>query len=319
MKCFWWGFLFILFYYFLIRPYRLKILSKSKQIRLARSGRVEAAIEIQKVWAQCICFITILLTVLHFRSRPAETSQATMAFATITWSQPHLYRPMRLANPKLTVQCSSLRTYSTKFDLRTYWTTLIAEINQKLDEAITVQYPEKIYEAMRYSVLAQGAKRAPPVMCVAACELFGGSRLAAFPTACALEMVRSFNSNSSFIAFSLSSIFILNFKLSSSGLIPPIHRGIFHFFQVNSRSHWSNYMCLRLSSVKEVIPRSVIKGRSFEYTLIKTTYFWLVKMRYWLLDTGESFFCYICGLNILSLIEATTCVIEYVYSMTLTS
>lgn len=114
-----------------------------------------------------------------------------MAFATITWSQPHLYRPMRLANPKLTVQCSSLRTYSTKFDLRTYWTTLIAEINQKLDEAITVQYPEKIYEAMRYSVLAQGAKRAPPVMCVAACELFGGSRLAAFPTACALEMVHA--------------------------------------------------------------------------------------------------------------------------------
>lgn len=98
---------------------------------------------------------------------------------------------MRLANPKLTVQCSSLRTYSTKFDLRTYWTTLIAEINQKLDEAITVQYPEKIYEAMRYSVLAQGAKRAPPVMCVAACELFGGSRLAAFPTACALEMVHA--------------------------------------------------------------------------------------------------------------------------------
>ncbi|KAA8546143.1 hypothetical protein F0562_020963 [Nyssa sinensis] len=44
---------------------------------------------------------------------------------------------------------------------------------------------------MRYSVLAKGAKRAPPVMCVAACELFGGNRLAAFPTACALEMVHA--------------------------------------------------------------------------------------------------------------------------------
>lgn len=141
--------------------------------------------------AYALSLSSILLTVLHFQSRQTETSEATMAFATITWSQPHLYRPTRLANPKLTVQCSSLRTYSTKFDLLTYWTTLIAEINQKLDEAITVQYPEKIYEAMRYSVLAQGAKRAPPVMCVAACELFGGSRLAAFPTACALEMVRS--------------------------------------------------------------------------------------------------------------------------------
>lgn len=44
---------------------------------------------------------------------------------------------------------------------------------------------------MRYSVLAKGAKRAPPVMCVAACELFGGDRTAAFPTACALEMVHA--------------------------------------------------------------------------------------------------------------------------------
>ncbi|XP_019086174.1 PREDICTED: heterodimeric geranylgeranyl pyrophosphate synthase small subunit, chloroplastic-like [Camelina sativa] len=77
---------------------------------------------------------------------------------------------------------------SSNFDLRTYWGTLMSEINQKLDEAIPVKYPAGIYEAMRYSVLAQGAKRAPPVMCVAACELFGGDRLAAFPTACALEM-----------------------------------------------------------------------------------------------------------------------------------
>ncbi|KAH0940382.1 hypothetical protein HID58_000019 [Brassica napus] len=80
---------------------------------------------------------------------------------------------------------------SNNFDLRTYWTTLITEINQKLDEAIPVKYPAGIYEAMRYSVLAKGAKRAPPVMCVAACELFGGDRLAAFPTACALEMVHA--------------------------------------------------------------------------------------------------------------------------------
>ncbi|KAL9663799.1 hypothetical protein QQ045_019190 [Rhodiola kirilowii] len=59
---------------------------------------------------------------------------------------------------------------------------------QKLDEAIQVRYPKRIYESMRYSVLAKAAKRAPPVMCVAACELFGGDWEAAFPTACALEM-----------------------------------------------------------------------------------------------------------------------------------
>ncbi|KAI8020224.1 hypothetical protein LOK49_LG04G01394 [Camellia lanceoleosa] len=34
-----------------------------------------------------------------------------------------------------------------KFDLRTYWMTLIEEINQKLDEAVPVKYPQQIYEA----------------------------------------------------------------------------------------------------------------------------------------------------------------------------
>lgn len=92
------------------------------------------------------------------------------------------------------IQCSSsvsTASESVKFDLKTYWTTLISDINQKLDEAVPVKYPNQIYEAMRYSVLAKGAKRSPPIMCVAACELFGGNRLAAFPTACALEMVSS--------------------------------------------------------------------------------------------------------------------------------
>lgn len=44
---------------------------------------------------------------------------------------------------------------------------------------------------MRYTALDKAAKRAPPVMCITACELFGGHRTAAFPTACALEMVHA--------------------------------------------------------------------------------------------------------------------------------
>ena len=94
------------------------------------------------------------------------------------------------------IRCSSAAPSSVstqdkavQFDLKTYWTSLMSQINHKLDEAILVKYPPQIYEAMRYSVLAKGAKRAPPVMCIAACELFGANRLAAFPTACALEMV----------------------------------------------------------------------------------------------------------------------------------
>ncbi|KAA8535957.1 hypothetical protein F0562_028435 [Nyssa sinensis] len=119
-----------------------------------------------------------------------------MAFSALISSSPHLYIPKRRPISQRTIRCSSsssssLSLASTKFDLRTYWTNLIGEINQKLDEAISAQYPQQIYEAMRYSVLAKSAKRAPPVMCVAACELFGGNRLAAFPAACALEMVHA--------------------------------------------------------------------------------------------------------------------------------
>ncbi|KAL6514493.1 hypothetical protein OROGR_020072 [Orobanche gracilis] len=114
-----------------------------------------------------------------------------MVFPTVITSAPHIFSP-KATRPiiRRTIRCSAA-SISPKFNLKTYWTTLIKEIDQKLDEAITVQYPHQIYEAMRYSVLAKGAKRAPPVMCVAACELFGGNRLAAFPTACALEMVHA--------------------------------------------------------------------------------------------------------------------------------
>ncbi|KAL5561264.1 hypothetical protein UlMin_031011 [Ulmus minor] len=116
-----------------------------------------------------------------------------MAFAAFP-SSSTLYLARKPKNFTLPIRCSSTsstQSVSTKFDLKKYWTTLIAEIDQKLDEAIPVKYPAQIYEAMRYSVLAKGAKRAPPVMCVASCELFGLNRLAAFPTACALEMVHA--------------------------------------------------------------------------------------------------------------------------------
>ncbi|KAJ6906847.1 geranylgeranyl reductase [Populus alba x Populus x berolinensis] len=71
----------------------------------------------------------------------------------------------------------------------TYWTTLILEINQKLDQAVPIQRSRiRFYEAMRYSVLAKGAKRAPTVMCVAACELFGGNRHDAFPSCLFIQL-----------------------------------------------------------------------------------------------------------------------------------
>ncbi|KAK9070859.1 hypothetical protein SSX86_009427 [Deinandra increscens subsp. villosa] len=113
-------------------------------------------------------------------------------FANAITSCPYIHYPKRLSLTQQKIRCSSTTSsVSANFDLKTYWSTLREEINQKLDEAIPVKYPALIYESMRYSVLAKGAKRAPPVMCVAACELLGGNRLAAFPTACALEMVHA--------------------------------------------------------------------------------------------------------------------------------
>ncbi|XP_072988344.1 heterodimeric geranylgeranyl pyrophosphate synthase small subunit, chloroplastic-like [Typha latifolia] len=90
----------------------------------------------------------------------------------------------------LSLRCSSSSTVasSSSFDLRSYWETLRSEINSELSAALPLRYPARIHEAMRHSVLSGAAKRASPVMCVAACELVGGHRSAAFPTATALEM-----------------------------------------------------------------------------------------------------------------------------------
>lgn len=77
------------------------------------------------------------------------------------------------------------------FDLRAYWASYISLIQSDLDAAIPAAYPPRIYESMRYSVLSAGAKRASPIMCIAACELLGGHRSLALPTASALEMVHT--------------------------------------------------------------------------------------------------------------------------------
>ncbi|WP_341528922.1 geranylgeranyl diphosphate synthase CrtE [Nostoc sp. UHCC 0302] len=59
-----------------------------------------------------------------------------------------------------------------------------------LDQAIPIIYPEKIYEAMRYSLLA-GGKRVRPILCLATCEMLGGTIEMAMPTACAVEMIHT--------------------------------------------------------------------------------------------------------------------------------
>lgn len=78
----------------------------------------------------------------------------------------------------------------TGFDLENYLKEHQRQVEAALDQSIAVVYPEKIYEAMRYSLMA-GGKRLRPILCLATCELMGGAIEMAMPTACALEMIHT--------------------------------------------------------------------------------------------------------------------------------
>jgi geranylgeranyl diphosphate synthase type II len=76
------------------------------------------------------------------------------------------------------------------FDLPAYLQQRQSQVEAALDRALPVTYPEKIYEAMRYSLLA-GGKRLRPILCLATCELAGGTTEMAIPTACGVEMIHT--------------------------------------------------------------------------------------------------------------------------------
>lgn len=63
-------------------------------------------------------------------------------------------------------------------------------VNKNLDKYLEIKYPPKIFESMRYSVLA-GGKRLRPVLCLEACKVLGGKIEEALPMACAIEMLHA--------------------------------------------------------------------------------------------------------------------------------
>lgn len=77
-----------------------------------------------------------------------------------------------------------------QFNLSAYLQEHQTLVEAALDRAISVVYPEKIYEAMRYSLMA-GGKRLRPILCLATSEMAGGTLEVAMPTACALEMIHT--------------------------------------------------------------------------------------------------------------------------------
>lgn len=76
------------------------------------------------------------------------------------------------------------------FDLSAYLAERKAWVEQALNQSIEVVYPETIYESMKYSLMA-GGKRLRPILCLATCEVTGGTVEMAMPTACALEMIHT--------------------------------------------------------------------------------------------------------------------------------
>jgi geranylgeranyl diphosphate synthase, type II len=63
-------------------------------------------------------------------------------------------------------------------------------VNEALDAAVPMAYPETVHAAMRYSLLG-GGKRVRPILCLASCEMMGGDEAVAMPSACAMEMIHT--------------------------------------------------------------------------------------------------------------------------------
>ncbi|MGB5592854.1 MAG: polyprenyl synthetase family protein, partial [Crocosphaera sp.] len=61
-----------------------------------------------------------------------------------------------------------------RFDLASYLKDKKQLVEAALDASLPITRPAKIYEAMRYSLLA-GGKRLRPILCLNTCELMGGT------------------------------------------------------------------------------------------------------------------------------------------------
>ena len=78
----------------------------------------------------------------------------------------------------------------TQFTLKTYLEEKKQFVERALNQSLPIDKPAKIYEAMRYSLLA-GGKRLRPILCLATVVLLGKNEEIAIPTACALEMIHT--------------------------------------------------------------------------------------------------------------------------------
>lgn len=79
-------------------------------------------------------------------------------------------------------------------ELQSYLGRQLALIEEALDRFMPAAAirPDRLHQAMRYSVLG-GGKRIRPVLMLAACEAVGGDGRQALPAACAVEMIHAYS------------------------------------------------------------------------------------------------------------------------------
>ncbi len=78
--------------------------------------------------------------------------------------------------------------------IRNYIATEAEKVESALARALPVEWqaPGVLIESMRYSLMA-GGKRLRPILTLAAAEALGGSKEAALPVACAIEMIHTYS------------------------------------------------------------------------------------------------------------------------------
>jgi geranylgeranyl diphosphate synthase, type II len=80
------------------------------------------------------------------------------------------------------------------FDCREYMKTRAKLVEQALEQYLPAsgQYPDILFESMRYSVFA-GGKRLRPILTLAVIETLGGDIHAGLPVACATELIHTYS------------------------------------------------------------------------------------------------------------------------------
>lgn len=78
------------------------------------------------------------------------------------------------------------------FDLRSWNTARLAEVEAALSHWVAEDAPERLSDAMRYAVL-DGGKRLRPLLVLAACEAVEGNAEAALRAACAVELIHAYS------------------------------------------------------------------------------------------------------------------------------